>query len=425
MNAKSTTSDRRRWFIAGAALVAVVIVVIGAVLLSGGDSEPEPSPTPEPTATHTPEPTATVTPSPMPEPTVTPTPEPTVTPTDEPTPEPTVDPGLVRMRLDETCSLPDAVWAAEFREATGGCPAGGERNIIEFTADVMLSLGTGFGSQLMREITGHIEFEGNGFALISDPDDPGHFLIIRPSATVTVRNLTLMGGRAQDSGAILNQGYLTVDNCTFIDNQVARYGGAINNSHWLHISNSTFRNGWAEGGGGAIYNAFDPNHSDSELMITNTTFFNNSSRNGAALLVEPTNDLPIKIVNSTIMDGSGGSIVLNGGGTVMVVNTIIAGNPDGDCEVVGGGTLTGDHNLSDDPDCPGTESVSGSPFGVAEELGDHGGATETLALLEGSRAIDAGNAEFCPAADQRGALRDDGACDIGAYEFGSAPPDDD
>ena len=46
---------------------------------------PEPTPTPEPTATLTPEPT----PTPTPEPTLTPTPEPTATPTPEPTATPT------------------------------------------------------------------------------------------------------------------------------------------------------------------------------------------------------------------------------------------------------------------------------------------------------------------------------------------------
>jgi len=51
-------------------------------------------------------------------------------------------------------------------------------------------------------------------------------------------------------------------------------------------------------------------------------------------------------------------------------------------------------------------------------LADNGGPTETRALLAGSPAIDAGDAEGCPKADQRGVARPQGAaCDIGAFEL--------
>ena len=50
-------------------------------------------------------------------------------------------------------------------------------------------------------------------------------------------------------------------------------------------------------------------------------------------------------------------------------------------------------------------------------LADNGGPTQTMALLAGSVAIDAGDDLSCPATDQRGVLRPQGAhCDIGAYE---------
>ena len=50
-------------------------------------------------------------------------------------------------------------------------------------------------------------------------------------------------------------------------------------------------------------------------------------------------------------------------------------------------------------------------------LADNGGPTLTHALLTGSPAIDAGNDAACPATDQRGVTRPQGAhCDIGSYE---------
>jgi hypothetical protein len=60
-------------------------------------------------------------------------------------------------------------------------------------------------------------------------------------------------------------------------------------------------------------------------------------------------------------------------------------------------------------------------------LGNYGGPTQTIPLLSGSPAIDAGNASGCTdgqghllKTDQRGAPRHDkedaGGCDMGAYE---------
>ena len=51
-------------------------------------------------------------------------------------------------------------------------------------------------------------------------------------------------------------------------------------------------------------------------------------------------------------------------------------------------------------------------------LGNYGGFTQTIPLLAGSSAIDAGDDSVCPATDQRGIIRPQGLhCDIGAYEL--------
>lgn len=50
-------------------------------------------------------------------------------------------------------------------------------------------------------------------------------------------------------------------------------------------------------------------------------------------------------------------------------------------------------------------------------LGNNGGSTQTLALLPGSPAMNAGNNATCPTTDQRGVARPQGGvCDIGAFE---------
>jgi hypothetical protein len=56
-------------------------------------------------------------------------------------------------------------------------------------------------------------------------------------------------------------------------------------------------------------------------------------------------------------------------------------------------------------------------------LGNYGGDTQTLPLLPGSPAINAGSPTVCPATDQRGVTRPQGAnCDIGAFEAQNTAP---
>ena len=84
----------------------------------------------------------------------------------------------------------------------------------------------------------------------------------------------------------------------------------------------------------------------------------------------------------------------------MATITSAGGNigTDGSCNLIAAG------------DQPATAPLLGA-------LDDNGGPTQTHALLGGSPAIDAAGAAACPATDQRGVSRPQGAaCDAGAYE---------
>ena len=100
------------------------------------------------------------------------------------------------------------------------------------------------------------------------------------------------------------------------------------------------------------------------------------------------------------------------------------------------------HNLIDYNDCDLEGDLTGNLIGVdpfLDTLQDNRGPTETIALLAGSPAIDAGNPNGCKdgegkvlTVDQRGEVRpQDGdrngaqTCDIGAYEFQIDYPYDD
>ena len=82
-----------------------------------------------------------------------------------------------------------------------------------------------------------------------------------------------------------------------------------------------------------------------------------------------------------------------------------------------GNVVSGGNNLVQDDSC---SPVTSDLIGANAQLGtlaSNGGPTHTHALLAGSQAIDAANDAVCPATDQRGVTRPQGArCDIGSYE---------
>jgi hypothetical protein len=82
------------------------------------------------------------------------------------------------------------------------------------------------------------------------------------------------------------------------------------------------------------------------------------------------------------------------------------------------GDGTGSNLMPANPDANGN-IVGSRTMPIHPKLGplaDNGGPTQTMALLSGSTAIDAGTTTGAPATDQRGVSRENPP-DIGAYEF--------
>src|SRR4029077_2279895 len=142
----------------------------------------------------------------------------------------------------------------------------------------------------------------------------------------------------------------------------------------------------------------------------------------------------LTLSNSTVSGNTasyGGGIYNNA--TVTTRNTIWANNSSGgNCQ---GGTFTSQgHNLSDDASCSftGTGDLNSTPAGLDPGgLKANGGATQTIALLATSPAVDAillSPINYCTdtsgnpvTTDQRGVTRPQGsACDIGAFELNQA-----
>jgi hypothetical protein len=237
----------------------------------------------------------------------------------------------------------------------------------------------------------------------ADTSGGGIFNGINATATVTGCNLT--GNSTAFGGGIFNETYATatVTNCTITNNVAAVGGGGIVNAGTANVSGCTLTDNAADEGGGV-------ENFQGMATVTNCTIANNSASN------------------------SGGGIVNDPIGTVTANNTIVATNqaPVGpDCS--GALDPSSSFNLiGDGSGLTGVSGTQGNQVGAAAgpidpllaPLQDNGGATQTMALLPGSPAIDAGSNALAVddgndplAADQRGVARVvNGTVDIGAFE---------
>lgn len=274
----------------------------------------------------------------------------------------------------------------------------------------------------------------------------------RMQADARLSDLTITGGVTRQrelpitdtgGGAIANGHHLTLRRVTVTGNS-AGYGGGIFNipgSHLDLIDSTVSRNVAGEAGGIRF---------DATGTVTNSTIADNRVTNpgdrpgslagyGGGIDIRGTG--PVEILNSAIVgnrssDGGGGiniapayldslpapipDIIDLPLGRMTLRNSIIAGNTvDGapaDCKKAFATIASQGHNLDGDGTCRLTATgdlPSRAP--LTGPLADNGGPTDTVALLPGSPALDAG--EDCTTTDQRGVARPQGAaCDIGAYE---------
>jgi CSLREA domain-containing protein len=207
-----------------------------------------------------------------------------------------------------------------------------------------------------------------------------------------------------EGGGLYSEGVLTITDSAITGNYVSQrfvgMGGGITVSGPTTITNSTVSGNYSgsrSGQGGGIWR-----RTDAALILVNSTVAKNSANYG------------------------GGIAVLGSTNPVTLINTLVAGNEAGvrDPDLSGVNNVVAVHSLIGDPTGHTvTDGVDGNIVGVSAAdlhlgaLTDNGGPTPTRALLPGSPALDAGTTTGCPATDQRGVLRPQGAgCDIGAYE---------
>ena len=256
------------------------------------------------------------------------------------------------------------------------------------------------------------------------------------STGVVISGLSFSNGHfTSDGGAILNNGGdLSLTDCEFFNNVVVgagTSGGAIANetTHKLSLRNCTFSGNQASGRGGGIYDGAG------SLSATNCTFTGNTAVMGGGIFIQTgSKSDTFNILNCTLSGNTasittpgtgGGGILTTSNNTVSIGNTIVAGNiaPAGNPDAFGPYTSQGSNLIGDGSGSSGF-TASGDQVGTGgapinpklDTLKNNGGATDTMALLSGSPAIDAGNDAIAPATDQRGLGRFFKS-DIGAYEI--------
>jgi hypothetical protein len=167
---------------------------------------------------------------------------------------------------------------------------------------------------------------------------------------------------------------------------------------------------------------FSPGDSGGVTFFTNSTI---SGNRGPGITISCAE---LHLINVTVSGNDQGvNFAFPCGERMEFTNTLIVANGQ-DCS--GGGSFdpVGTASLDSDGTCattfgfaPGLTTVVNLGALALGDLASNGGPTATHAILETSVARNAGDNAACPATDQRGFLRDDGACDIGAYEHRALP----
>src|SRR6266536_4718855 len=240
-------------------------------------------------------------------------------------------------------------------------------------------------------------------------------------ATMTLNNVIVSGNSSGAGGGIYSNGPFSMTNATVSGNQSTSAGGGMT-IRMATLTNVTVHSNSGQTGGG-IYGS-------GELTMTNVTVSGNTASYEGGGVVNAFRT--ITLINVTVSGNSAppnrGALVNDvGPGTVTAKNTIVAGNPSGgDCS---GTVTTQGGNLDSDGSCGFNQTTDRPNMDpLLGPLGDHGGLTDTMPLLRGSPARDAGVSAGCPSTDQRGVARpQDGdgdavaRCDIGAYEAANSP----
>jgi CSLREA domain-containing protein len=246
-------------------------------------------------------------------------------------------------------------------------------------------------------------------------------------------------------GISVESARLMISNSGIARNSSTFDGGGIRSaqSHVTIVGSTIVSNSAGGQGGGIFNNVSDPfGRLGSSVQLTNSTISRNAADSGGGVFnTSLLGNANIDLVNSTVTLNEArkaGGGLLGGESSregdpnfLSLRNSLVAQNaaptsPDvfavqserGD--IGASFSLIGNGSGSSVSDGVNGNQVGTPSAPIDPRLGAltlNGGPTRTHALLAGSPAINAASSEFCPATDQRGVSRPQGAaCDIGSYE---------
>jgi RTX calcium-binding nonapeptide repeat (4 copies) len=352
-------------------------------------------------------------------------------------------PGLAAtINVGGTCTLIDAITAANTDNATGGCTAGAGADTLVLAPGSTQTLAavnnTTYGPSGLPVITSAITISCNAAAIRRVSTVDFRIFAVAFGGNLTLQQCTVSGGRLGGNflgGGLYNDGILTLIGSTISGNSVTYNGGGVFNYGSLTMVASTISGNNATGVCGGVFN-----EETATAAMINSTVSNNSAVEGGGVCNDTTGtfNLTASTISGNAARDAGGGVNNHGGLTLD--SMLISGNiaPLGREVYNSAGTIAANNfNLFGFNGSAGITGFTPGPNDVVPgagvtlpevvaALGDNGGATQTHALVAGSPALNAvGVGCPPPVVDQRGITRPQGVrCDIGSFELieGTAPP---
>lgn len=322
-----------------------------------------------------------------------------------------------------TCSLREAITAANTNSTFDGCSLGSGADVIRLPAGTYRV--TIPGREEDSNTTGDFDVKG-GDALTIEPAGDNAKVVIDGNGldraidkdnnnTLTLRNLRITGGDLtgvieDGAGIRVTQNTLAAEGVTIDGGFTPQQGGGIAVYSSLDMINSTVSGNRAAGNGGGLYLPGGSSATVRSSTITRNVADADDSGAGYGGGFAETAALSVNFHN-VINAGNEGKPTLPANraedchsGPFYFPRYVIQTQPLGPLDCLVGFN-------------PGTNQVADPKLGP---LADNGGQTPTHALLADSPAIGAGGAaapDQCPSFDQNGRERPADSCDIGAVQF--------
>lgn len=319
--------------------------------------------------------------------------------------------------------ITNSIFDGNIAESEGGAGLignGGNVTITDSTFSDNTAYALGGAIYITSQVSGNVSISGSTFSDNAANSGGGGAIYADNGGSFTVTSSTFSGNYSSGWGGALYMGstgqVITITDSLFVDNAATSEGGALDfdaDDQIVTINNSTFVGNTSGSDGGAIWK-----DDSGSLTINMSTITENSATSGGGVWFSPT-DSDVTITGTILAGNTGTEDAADDLNTLtqysptVTISDSILGVVDADI------TVTASNNID--------ATAPGFVLGLAA-LSDNGGATETMALLTGSPAIDAGPATVPTFTgngfDQRATpyVRVyNGQSDIGAFELQPDP----